>query len=265
VLRLKLARGRFLDASDGAGAPKTALVNQTLAAREFAGRDPIGRRVRLGRGDAELWTIVGVVADVKNFETIDPPDPEAYVSFAQRPRRGMTLVLRSSEKPETLSAAARAAVAAVDPTEPIASIATMDERILRVTNPFVTIAAFVTFFGAVTLLLAAVGVYGVVSYGFAQRTREIGIRMALGAGRADVASLVLRQLRTFLLAGVLPGMLLAYALGHALRAMLFGVTPSDWRMYLSMTLLLSLVALVAALVPARRAMTIDPVTALRQD
>jgi putative ABC transport system permease protein len=115
------------------------------------------------------------------------------------------------------------------------------------------------------LLLAGVGVYGVISYAFAQRTREIGIRMALGAQRADVVRLVLEQIRTFLLGGSLPGLLLAWLLGKALQAMLVGVTPTDWRLYLSMTLLLAIVAVVAAVVPARRAISVDPIEALRYE
>jgi ABC-type antimicrobial peptide transport system permease subunit len=154
-------------------------------------------------------------------------------------------------------------VARLDPAEPISELLTMEGRIRRVTGPFQVMSAFVTFFGAVTLLLAGVGVYGVISYTFAQRTREIGIRMALGASRAAVAGLVLKQIRTFLVGGVLPGLVLAWGLGHALKAMLVGVTPTDWRLYAGMTLVLTVVALLAAVAPARRVTTIDPMTALR--
>ncbi len=265
TLGLRLLRGRLLEPEDGADSPRVALVSETLAQRHFPDQDPLGRRFRLGRGDGDLWTIVGVVGDVKNYETTDQRDPEAYVPFVQRPQRAMTVVLRTSGDPEALAPTARASVAALDPAEPIAEMASMDARIRRVTSAYETTSAFVAFFGAVTLLLAAVGVYGVVSYSFAQRTREIGIRMALGARRADVAWLVLRQIRTFLAVALLPGLLLAWGLGHALRAMLYGVTPTDWSMYLSMTLLLALVALVAAFVPARRAMSIDPMPALHDE
>jgi putative ABC transport system permease protein len=262
---LRLRRGRFLTSADGPGSPRAALVSETLAARFFPGQDPLGRRFRLGRGETEPWTVVGVVGDVKNFEAVDGPQPQVHVPFVEQPRAAMTLVLRTRSEPEALAGTARAAVAAADPAEPVTDLETMAARIHRVTAAFQTIASFVTFFGAVTLVLAGVGIYGVIAYSFAQRTREIGIRMALGAQRADVARLVLRQLRGFLLAGLLPGLGLAFALGHAFRSILFGVTPTDWRLYVAMPLLLGSVAALAALVPIRRALAIDPIRALRHD
>lgn len=265
TLGLRLMRGRLLTMIDSAEAPKVAMVNETLASRHYPKTDPVGRRFRLGRGSPDLWTVVGVVGDVKNFETVDEPAPQVYVPFTQHPRREMTVVVRVSGDPEALVATARGAVAELDPAEPIADMATMETRIHRVTGPFQTISAFVVFFGAVTLLLAGVGVYGVISCSFAQRTREIGIRMALGAHRTDVAGLVLKQIRMFLLAGVVPGMLIAWTLGRALQGMLFGVTATDWRLYLGMSLVLTVVALLAAAVPARRATAIDPMAALRHE
>jgi putative ABC transport system permease protein len=265
TLGLRLMRGRLLSAADGADAANTALISETLASRHFPNEDPLGQRFRIRRGETDVWTVVGVVADVKNFETIEVAEPQLYLSFAQQPRRAMTVIVRSTGNPDGVAAIARAAVAATDPTEPIADMASMDERIRRVTGPFQTISSFVTFFGAVTLLLAGVGVYGVIAYSFGQRTREIGIRMALGARRLDVAGLVLKQLRLFLLGGLLPGLLLAWALGYALKGMLFGVTVIDWRLYAAMTLLLTFVALLGTLVPTRRAIAIDPTKALRYE
>ena len=125
------------------------------------------------------------------------------------------------------------------------------------TAPYTITASFVSVLGALTLLLAAVGVYGVISYTFAQRTREIGIRMALGARRIEVAALVMRQVRTLLLAGLVPGLAIAWLLGSALKVLLFGVAPTDWRV--------AAVAVLAALVPARRATAVDPITALRYE
>ena len=205
------------------------------------------------------------MADVKNYEPTDRPQPQVYVPLAQRSPRLMTVVVRSAGDPEALSSTVRAAVAAIDPSEPVSRIFTMRALVDLVTGPFRTISTFVTFFGVVTLLLVGVGVYGVIAYTFAQRTREIGIRMALGARRVDVAALVLKQLRLFLIAAMLPGIGQAWLLGHALEAMLVGVTPTDWWLYAAMSLLLSTVAVLAALVPARRATMIHPMTALRYE
>lgn len=263
ALGLRLRAGRLLEDADDADAPRAAVVNEAVALRYFAARDPIGQRIRLGRGSTNAWRIVGVVANVKNFDTREPDELQVYVPFAQSPRREATVVIRAPGEIESLASSVRAAVSAIDPAEPIVDLATMDTRIERATGPFVTMSTFAVFFAGVSLLLAGVGVYGVVSYAFAQRTREIGIRMALGARRADVAALVLAQVRTFLIAGAVPGLALAWLLGRGMEALLFGVTAADWTPYVAMTLLLTLVALVAVLVPARRATTIDPAIALR--
>jgi putative ABC transport system permease protein len=265
VMGLRIVRGRAITDTDVAEAQKVALVNETLAARFLGGREALGRRLRLGRGTTDVWTVVGVTADVKNYETIDAAEPQVHIPFAQQPRRTNTVVVRTLGPPDSLAPSARAAVASVDPAEPVAGIATMDELIKRDTGPYENIGTFVTVLGVVTLLLAGVGVYGVVSYTFAQRTREIGIRMALGASRVDVALLVLKQIRLLLGAAFVPGLALAFALGHTLKAILFGVTPTDFRLYGAMTLLLTAVAVLAAFVPARRAARIDPMRALRYD
>jgi putative ABC transport system permease protein len=265
TLGLRLRRGRFLAGHDTADAPKVAMINETMAARHFPGRDPLGQRLRLGRGSTDYWTIVGVVHDVKNYETIDPPFPQIYLPMAQQPLRDMTIVVRSNGDPTPLAGMVRSAVTALDSGEPLTDLATMDTRIRRITGPFEVISTVVTFLGAMTLLLAGVGVYGVIAYSFAQRTREIGIRMALGARRADVAELVFGQVRTFLLAGFLPGLAIAVILGHTMKAILYGVTPTDWRLYTAMVLVLTIVGVLAALVPARRATAIDPMVALRYE
>jgi putative ABC transport system permease protein len=265
TIGLRLRRGRLLTPSDSADAPKVALINQTLADRHFSNRDPLGQRLRLRRQSTDLWTIVGIVGDVKNYETMDAPQPQVYLPASQRVSRQMTMAVRSAGDADGLSGTVRAVVAALDPAEPLTELIPMDGLIHRVTGPFETISTFVTVLGIVTLLLAGVGVYGVISYTFAQRTREIGIRMALGATRTDVAGLVLKQIRTFLLVGVVPGLAIAWGLGQAMKAMLVGVTPADWRLYLGMSIVLALVAVLAGLVPARRATSIDPITALRYE
>ncbi len=265
VFGLRVRKGRFLTTGDGPDAAKVVVVNETLAARYFQGRDPIGERLRLGRDSTDLWTIVGIVGDVKNYEPTERPEPQVYLSIAQRSRRLMTVIVRSNGDADALSSTVRSAVVALDPAEPVSRVFTMERMVNFVTGPYRTISTFVTFFGVLTLLLSAVGVYGVIAYTFAQRTREIGIRMALGARRVDVAALVMKQLRLFLLAAIVPGIGLAWGLGHALEAMLVGVTPTDSTIYIAMSMLLASVAALAALVPVRRALAIDPITALRYE
>jgi putative ABC transport system permease protein len=187
------------------------------------------------------------------------------VPLAQLPTREVTVVVRAQDDPAALAGTARAAVAALDPAEPLSRMFTMEALVTHYTAPYTTTSQFVLVFGLVTLVLAGVGVYGVIAYAFSQRTREIGIRMALGARRGDVAGLVLRQVRTLLLAGLVPGLLLAWGLGRALQGFLVGVTPTDWRVYLAICLLLAGVAVIAALEPARRATGVDPVKALRYE
>ena len=265
TLGLRTVEGRPLGDQDAADAPKVAVINDTLANRYFGGRDAIGHRLQLGRSSQDLWTIVGIVAEVKNYETAGTSETQIYVPFVQRPSREMTIVVRASDDPEALVETVRGAVAALDPAEPLSRVFTMDALVSHVTAPYVITARFVMFLGALTLLLAAVGVYGVISYAFAQRTKEIGIRMALGARRIEVAALVMRQVRTLLLAGLVPGLVLAWLLGHSLKALLFGVAPGDWRVYVAMSMLLAAIAVLAALVPARRATAVDPIAALRYE
>ena len=265
TLGLHLIEGRFVNASDIAGAPKIAVINETLASRYFGGRSPIGRTLMLGPSSQDLWTIVGIAGNVKNYETSDSGEPQIYLAFAQRPTRDMTIVVRASGDPASLVETVRGAVIALDPAEPLSSVFTMEALLGHVTAPHTITASFASVLGALTLLLAAVGVYGVISYAFAQRTREIGIRMALGARRIEVAALVMRQVRTLLLAGLVPGLALAWLLGQALKALLFGVAPTDWHVYVTMSMLLAAIAVLAALVPARRATAVDPIAALRDE
>jgi putative ABC transport system permease protein len=265
TLGLRVIAGRFVSESDTADAPKVAVINETLAARYFAGRSPIGRTLLLGPSSPDQWAIVGIVGNVKNYEASDSGEPQIYLSHAQRPARDMTVVVRASGDPASLAETVRGAVLALDPAEPLSRMFTMEALLGHVTAPYTVTASFVSVLGALTLLLAAVGVYGVVSYAFAQRTREIGIRMALGARRSEVAAMVMRQVRRLVLAGLAPGLVLAWLLGQALKALLFGVAPTDWQVYAGMSALLAAIAALAALLPVRRAMSVDPIAALRQE
>jgi putative ABC transport system permease protein len=264
TLGLRLIDGRFVSESDTADAPKVAVINETLASRYFAGRSAIGRTLLLGPSSPDQWTIVGIVGNVKNYEASDSGEPQIYLPHAQRSARDMTVVVRASGDPLSLVETVRSAVLALDPAEPLSRVFTMEALLGHVTAPYTITASFVSVLGALTLLLAAVGVYGVIAYAFAQRTKEIGIRMALGARRTEVAAMVMRQVRTLVLAGLVPGLALAWLLGQALKALLFGVAPTDWQVYAGMSMLLGAIAVLAALVPVRRATSVDPIAALRE-
>jgi putative ABC transport system permease protein len=238
------------------------MVNEAVAHRYFPSGDALGQRLKLSRTSPDPWTIVGIVGDVKNYEAATGDELQIYVPFAEQPVRQMTVVLRATGDTAALVGTARDAVASLDAAEPLSHIFTMDALIGQQTAPYVTTATFASFFGAVTLLLAGVGVYGVIAYSFSQRTREIGIRMALGARRADVAALVVGQVRRVLVAGFVPGLVIAWLIGRALQSFLVGVTPTDWGVYLWTSLVLACVAGLAAVVPARRAASVNPVQAL---
>jgi predicted permease len=266
-----MARGRGLTAADHADAPLVALVNETMARTLWPGADPLGRRFRLG-GDERPWTtVVGVVRDVRSGGLREPAAPEFYVSLAQFrrfagwTRSSMTLVVRTAGDPARLAPSVRRALAATDPELAAADVRTMRQVVDRsVAQPRFTMLLLSTF-GGVALLLAAVGVYGVISYGVAQRTREFGIRTALGARRADVLRLVLGQGLGLAALGVGLGLVGALAATRALRSLVFAVRTTDPATYAAIAVLLLGVAALASLVPARRATRADPTRALRQE
>jgi len=268
VLGVPLLRGRAFDAGDTPAAPDVVVINQTMASTLFPGEDPIGRRLQLGDPDPRSpWvTIVGVVGDVKYTGLDAAPAPTMYTPYEQNlwwPT--MYLLVRSASGSAGLAQAIRAQVAALDPQLPVAEVRTMRELLGRsVAEPrFRT--ALLGLFAAVALLLAAVGIYGILSYAVGQRTQEIGIRMALGARRRDVLSLVLMDGMTLVAAGVGLGLIAALALGRLLRGLLFGVGPMDAWTFGAASLIMTAAALLACYVPASRAAKVDPMTALRAE
>jgi len=266
VLGVPLLRGRAFTDADTAAAPQVIIINQTMAATQFPGEDPIGRRIQLGDPDPQSpWvTIVGVVGDVKYTGLDSAPEPTMYTPYEQNlwwPT--MYLVMRSSVDPAGLAQAVRAQVAALDPLLPMAQVRTMDELLGRsVAEPrFRT--TLLGIFAAVALLLATVGIYGVVSYTVGQRTQEFGIRMALGARRQDVLALVLGQGMVLAGIGVAIGLVASLALNRVLAGILFGVSPTDLVTFCAVPLVMVAAALLACYVPARRATRVDPMVALR--
>jgi putative ABC transport system permease protein len=262
TMGVPLLKGRPLAGTDRENTPLVAVINETMARRHFAGVDPIGRRFReLSR---EAWTtVVGVVGDVRHEGLDEAAGLEVYRPFAQVPVRDMSLVIRMSGDPSPLAASLRAAVAEIDATVPISDVRTADQILAR------SVAAwrFTTFlhgaFALVALTLAAIGIYGVLSYAVSRRSREIGVRMALGAGRADVLRMVLGQALLLAATGTIGGVVAAFAVTRLLKTLLFEVSPTDVVTFTVVPLLLAAVACLAAYIPASRATRVDPTIALR--
>ena len=262
-----LLRGRIFDQNDRAGVPPVAIVSDSLARHRFGGAEAIGQRVRIGPIDGPLYTIVGVVGDVKQSSLIDPESDAIYVIPTQWrfPDNKMTLVARVQGNAPALAPALRRAIWSVNKDQPIVRIATMDELIARsvVERRFVMI--LMTTFAAAALLLAAAGVYGVLSGGVAERFREIGVRSALGATSGSILGLVLRQGVTLTLLGAAIGVIAAAAGTRALTTLLFGVSHLDAFTYMGVFVLLLAVSVTACWIPAWRAARVDPVITLRTE
>jgi putative ABC transport system permease protein len=268
TLGIPLRSGRLLAPSDVDGAARVAVVNEEMVRRFFDGRDPIGRRVTFGDpADTATtwWTVVGVVGDVAQEGVTAKPYAQLYRSIAQAPTRGVTVAIRTSGDPMALAVQARQALRGVDPELPLSNLRTMDDRVSEnLAQPRVSVLLLSVFAG-VALALAAVGIYGVIAYAVAQRTREIGIRLALGASTGDVQKLVVRQGMTPVLIGVVVGVAGALLLTRVMASLLFGVSASDPLTFGSVALFLTAIALLASYLPARRATRVQPVIALRQD
>jgi putative ABC transport system permease protein len=263
TMRIRIVRGRGLTDQDGTSAPGVVVINESLARKYWPNEDPLGRRISL---DETTFTIVGIVADIRHRGPDRPPDEEMYLHYRQYPERGTVVVARSaSGNAASLAPAVREAVRSVDPALPLANVTTMETLEADAVSQPRFVMLLVGLFAVVALALALVGVYGVLSYAVAQRTSEIGVRMALGATRGDVLRLVIFDGLRMVAVGAVIGVAGAAAAGRAMRALLFGVGAVDLP-----TLGLTVAALVAAAavasaVPARRAIRIDPVEALRYE
>jgi putative ABC transport system permease protein len=268
TFEIPLLQGRLISARDGERAPAVAVINREMARRYWPGEDPIGKRVTLGdpADTAAIWrTIVGVVGDVKQEGLDAEPYAQMYMPSAQFPQRGIYVSLRTAGDPLGAAGALRRAVKEVDPDVPVADLMTMEQRVAQsVTQPRVNTLLLGVFAG-VALVLAAVGIYGVMSYGVEQRTREIGIRMALGAKQGDVLRLVVGQGMAPVAAGVALGLAGAFAVTRLIGSMLYGVSATDPVTFLAVTVFLVAVALVASYLPARRATRVAPTEALRYE
>ena len=269
VMNIPVLQGRTFRDGDTEQVPTVLMVNQSLVEKNFGGENVIGRRINFGRTDSNqqpIWLeIVGVVADVKNQELKEQPEPEFYFSTLQGPFTTMSIVIRSTVEPTSLVSAVRQAVAEVDKTVPVADIETMERLVSEsVMQPRFNMV-LLGLFSAIALLLSAAGIYGVTAYTVTQRTHELGIRIALGAQLADVLRLIIGQGLAVIMIGIAIGLVAAFALTRLLKSLVFGVTTTDPLTFLAITLLLSVVAILACYVPARRATKVDPLVALRYE
>ena len=268
TLGVPLRSGRLIEPSDAPGAPRVAVVNEELVKRYFGGKDPVGARLTYGDPTdtaAVWWTVVGVVGTVAQEGLKAKPYAQMYRPIAQAPARGLWVSMRTAGDPLAAATAARAALKAVDAELPLNDMQTMEQRVAdSLAQPRVSVT-LLTVFAAVALALAAVGIYGVVSYAVTQRTREIGIRMALGAKQGDVLRLVVRQGMLPAVAGVALGLAGALAATRAMASLLYGVGAADPLTFAVVALFLATVALVATYVPARRATRVAPTEALRYE
>jgi predicted permease len=265
TLNVPLKRGRLFVDADRLGAEKVILINETAAKRYWPNEDPIGKQAAVWQGGFhEGARIVGVVGDVR-FGTIDSvAGPDAYISYAQSPRSYMLIFLKTQGDPLALGSTLRQTLHDLAPDYPVYDMATMDDRIAAATAQARFSASLLTMFAGVALALAVLGIYGVMSFAVSQRTREIGIRMALGADRVGVLGLVIREGVALAAVGGVIGLGLALALTRVLRSFLYEVRPTDPATYVAIVALLSLAALLATWIPARRAASVDPVKALRR-
>jgi putative ABC transport system permease protein len=270
ALNVPLLRGRLFTPADTRGGAKVVVIDRVLADRYWPGGDPLGHQIEWRNGPAtpggDQWTIVGVVATIHESNLEVPVSKETlYFPFAQTPNNLFTLVLKTAASPAALTAAVRAAVLATDPEQPIFDIKTMDDRLgesLAVRrSPMVLLGIF----AGLALLLAALGVYGVLAFAVGQRTSEIGLRLALGATRGNILGLILRQGAGLVALGLLLGLIFYFLVSALIGQLLFDVAPTDPATLLLAPLVLGLVALAACLLPARRATQVDPMVALRTE
>jgi predicted permease len=267
IVATPLIRGRSFTAADGANAPPVAIINDQMAQRLWPGQDAVGRRFKFGgpASNNPWFTVVGVVADMRRQGPEQQPAPQMFESLAQNPSRLVTLLVRTSTDPMQTLGAVQAAARQVEKDAPVYGATTLDERLARFNAQRRFQTSLLMSFALVALLLAAVGIYGLIRYSIATRRREISIRIAVGAQRSDIMRMILREGLSLSLIGLALGLAGALWLAQVLSGLVFGVTATDPPTFLAVSTLLTAVAMVASYLPARRAACIDPVAGLKYE
>jgi putative ABC transport system permease protein len=264
AMGIPIRRGRGFEPTDISTAPLVAVINQTMVSRLFANEDPIGQHIRIGSAPTGAWmTIVGVIGDVRHRSLEDAPRPEMYINYLQGPPVGPFIVMRTAGDPALLVESVRAEMRRFDKNVPLYDMRTMSALRSDAISTRRFVLLIVGVFGVLALGLAAIGVYGVMSLIFSERTREIGVRLALGAKPSQLLAMIIRQATTFGAVGVAIGVVVALPTALLLQGQLYGIDSIDPATFLSVPSLLLLISALAAIVPARKAMCIDPVDALR--
>jgi len=270
AMNIPLLRGRVFGSEDTVNSPHAALISQSLATRYWPNETPIGKRIQFGNMDTDkrLLNVVGVVGDVRDAQLDTNPLPTVYAFSLQRPQwwqvSRLSIVVRSSTDLETLVPSLRNAVESLRSDVPL-TFRTLERVLSSSLDQRRFSLAMFGVFGLVALLISAIGIYGLVAYSVAQRTREIGIRMALGAQAGSVLGLVIRSGMALTVTGLAIGIVAALALTRLLSSMLFGITPTDPMTFATVAVALTIVSVIACWIPARKATRVDPLIALRQE
>jgi putative ABC transport system permease protein len=265
VMQIPLIRGRLIEDTDRVGTERVMVIGERTARRIWPNQDPIGQRVRFGSRTSPPYTVVGIVGDVRHYELAQPPTPQMYVAQRQFTDSFLVLVVKADADPQALIPEIRRAVWSVASNVPVYQVATLSSLVAKSVGSRQFVMVLLELFGGVALLMTAIGIYGVISYTVSERTREIGVRRALGATGRDVARLVLESGFVTVLVGLGTGCILAVALTRYLESSLFGVSSADPLTFAGVVVALLGVALIAQALPAARAARVDPVVALRQD
>jgi putative ABC transport system permease protein len=265
TLKIPLVSGRLNDATDVVTGNQVALVNEAFARRYFPAGNVIGKRLGFACKDKLCRTIVGVVGDVKQESLTVAASPEIFIPMSQFPMNGMSLFVRTTTEPLSIAKTIRSEVLALDKNQPIYRVQTLTQRIQQTVADARALMFLLSAFALLALLLATIGVYGIISYSVGQRTHEIGIRMALGARTTDVMKLIMAKGLVLTIAGITLGIFGSLALTRFLKSLLFGVTPTDKVTFVAVGMILLVVALLACLIPARRAAKVDPLVALKYE